>query len=111
MGVQVVGNSWHNMRSSRQTELAEVFPSHIVCAWIGNSKAVADEYFLQVTEDHYARALEVQTPKAAHKRRITVEMGRNLKESAHEETPAFQGYSHHRLLWKIVEWSLLDSNQ
>lgn len=28
---------FHNLRSSRQTELAETFPSHAVCKWIGNS--------------------------------------------------------------------------
>lgn len=32
---------FHNLRASRQTELAEHYPSHVVCEWIGNSKAVA----------------------------------------------------------------------
>jgi integrase len=92
---------WHNMRSSRQTELAETFPSHVVCAWIGNSKAVADEHYLQVTEEHFARVLHGpepgSKPKAAHKAaQYGVEsggMGGNPRKSAHEKTPVFQGYS------------------
>ena len=45
-----------NMRSSRQTELANDFPGHLVCHWMGNSQAVADKHYLQVTEEHFARA-------------------------------------------------------
>ena len=47
---------FHNLRASRQTELAEHFPSHVVCEWIGNSKAIAHEHYLQVTEAHYESA-------------------------------------------------------
>ena len=45
---------WQNLRSSRQTELAESFPAHVVCSWIGNSEAVARDHYLQVTNDHFA---------------------------------------------------------
>jgi integrase len=30
---------FHNLRATRQTELAERLPLHVVCAWIGNSTA------------------------------------------------------------------------
>jgi len=46
-----------NCRSTRETELAERFPLHVVCAWIGNSQPVAAKHYLQVTEDHFQRAL------------------------------------------------------
>jgi hypothetical protein len=38
----------------------------VVCAWIGNSRVVAEKHYLQVTDDHYARALQkaVQQPAA-----------------------------------------------
>lgn len=49
---------FHNLRASRQTELAERYPIHVVCAWIGNSAAVAREHYLQVTDDHYASAAQ-----------------------------------------------------
>src|SRR5262249_12126595 len=49
--------SWHkpfqNLRASRETELAERFPMHVVCAWLGNSQLVAQKHHLQVTEEHF----------------------------------------------------------
>ncbi len=48
---------WHNLRASRQTELADQFPSHVVCAWIDNSESVAREHYLQVTPEHIAKAI------------------------------------------------------
>ncbi len=29
---------FQNLRSTRETELAEIFPLHVVCAWIGNTQ-------------------------------------------------------------------------
>ena len=57
-GLQTWPKPFHNMRASRQTELAESFPLHVVCAWIGNSKAVAAEHYLQVTDAHFAKAIQ-----------------------------------------------------
>ena len=42
---------------TRQTELEEQFPSPVVCRWIGNSQQVAQKHYLQVTDDHYQRAV------------------------------------------------------
>ena len=47
---------FQNLRSTRQTELAEHFPAHAVCQWIGNSQAVAREHYLQVTDEHFEKA-------------------------------------------------------
>ena len=33
---------FQNLRSTRETELAETYPIHVVCAWIGNSEAVRE---------------------------------------------------------------------
>ncbi len=49
---------FHNLRASRQTELAETFPAHVVCAWLGNTQAVAAEHYLTVTDSHFARAVD-----------------------------------------------------
>lgn len=49
---------FHNLRSTRQTELEEVFPSHVVCAWIGNSESIARKHYLQVTDDHFEKAAQ-----------------------------------------------------
>jgi hypothetical protein len=49
---------WQNLRSTRQTELAESYPMHVVCAWIGNSQAVAAKHYLQVTDEHFSQAAQ-----------------------------------------------------
>ena len=48
---------WQNLRASRQTELAEDFAPHVVCQWIGNSQQVARKHYLQVTDEHFAKAV------------------------------------------------------
>lgn len=47
---------FHNLRASRQTELAAEHPLHVVCAWIGNKAAIAAEHYLQVTDADFERA-------------------------------------------------------
>ena len=57
-GLDVWPKLFQNLRSTRQTELEEHFPSHVVCAWLGNSVQVARKHYLQVTDDHFAAALQ-----------------------------------------------------
>jgi integrase len=47
---------FQNLRSTRETELAETYPIHVVCKWLGNTPKVARDHYLQVTEDHFAAA-------------------------------------------------------
>jgi integrase len=47
-----------NLRSTRRTELQESFPDHVVNNWLGHSGKVAEKHYLQVTEDHWGRAIE-----------------------------------------------------
>lgn len=39
---------YQNLRSTRQSELTEIYPTHVVCAWMGNSTQVAHQHYLQV---------------------------------------------------------------
>ncbi|MBN1590959.1 MAG: site-specific integrase [Pirellulales bacterium] len=55
---------FQNMRSTRQTELAEIYPMHVVCDWIGNSAAVAAKHYLQTTDEHFAQASQETVKKA-----------------------------------------------
>ena len=59
---------FHNMRASRETELTERFPVHVVTAWLGNTPEIARKHYLQVTDDHFAKAIrggaESGAPKA-----------------------------------------------
>ncbi len=64
---------WHNLRSSRQTELTEQFPSHVVSAWLGNSERVAEQHYLQLLDSHFEKSSQpavqnpVQSASALHR--------------------------------------------
>jgi integrase len=47
---------FHNLRASRETELAAEFPIHVVCQWIGNTAAIAAKHYLTVREEDFERA-------------------------------------------------------
>lgn len=51
---------FHNLRSTRETELAETWPLHVVCSWIGNSQPVAAKHYLQTTDEHFNKAAGVR---------------------------------------------------
>ena len=57
-GLKAWPKLFQNLRSTRETELAEQFPIHVVCEWLGNSQAVAARHYLQVTDAHYEAAQE-----------------------------------------------------
>lgn len=92
---------WHNLRSTRQTELAEKYPIHVVCAWLGNSRAVAQEHYLQVTDAHFTEAIREPSkpgdaPKSQPQRNAAAQnpaqSGTEQKEMATcgaEQTPEF----------------------
>jgi integrase len=56
-GVEPWERLFHNLRASRQTELADQFPAHVVARWLGNSPAIAERHYLQTIEAHYERAI------------------------------------------------------
>jgi integrase len=83
-GVEPWMKTFHNLRSSRQTELVEDYPEHVVAAWLGNSVEIARKHYLQVTDEHFDRAVmsEQDAPgeaaqKAAH------EVAQNAAQQAH----------------------------
>jgi integrase len=47
---------FHNLRATRETELAAEYPIHVVCAWIGNTARIAQKHYLQVPDDYFERA-------------------------------------------------------
>ena len=62
-GLKPWPKAWHNLRASRETELAAEYPIHVVCAWIGNSTLVASRHYLQVREEDFRRASDpMQNP-------------------------------------------------
>jgi len=57
-GVKPWPRLFQNLRATRQTELAEHWPEHIVCGWIGNSQVVAREHYLMARDEDFLRAAE-----------------------------------------------------
>ena len=94
-------NPWpklfQNLRSTRETELADQFPIQVVCDWIGNTEAIASKHYLQVTEDHFARAVEQGAPKEGQKEGQQPaglpRRGAQPEVAAHKKTPVLQGFA------------------
>ena len=57
-----------NLRKTRQIELTDIQPQHVVCAWLGNSEDVAKKHYLKVTDGHMsAGSLLTASQKAGPK--------------------------------------------
>jgi integrase len=67
-GVQPWPRLFHNLRASRETELAEQFPIHVVCSWIGNTEKIAARHYLQTTDAYFDRAVQRGTESGTVKR-------------------------------------------
>jgi integrase len=48
---------FHNLRASRETELAKEFPMHVVIAWFGHTQTIALKHYTRVTEADYEAAI------------------------------------------------------
>ncbi len=55
-GIKPWPKPFQNLRSTRETELMERFPIHVVCAWIGNSVLIAKKSYLQIRDEDYDKA-------------------------------------------------------
>ncbi len=85
---------FHNLRATRETELAEDYPMHVVCAWIGNSQAVAAKHYLQVTDDHFEKATDCSAlQKALQQPAVSGGTDSQLDSPAHKKTPVLQGFA------------------
>jgi hypothetical protein len=73
-GLDVWPKLFQNLLSTRETELAETFPMHVVCKWIGNSQPVAAAHYLQLTDEHFERAVNGEAG---------VEAAQNAAQKAH----------------------------
>jgi integrase len=88
---------WHNLRASAQTDLANQFPAHVVCAWLGNSEAIARDHYLQVTDDHFTAALgrPADPPEATRiptRAGAEIDGNRRIDAPSNEKTPVKQGF-------------------
>ena len=65
-GIEPWPKTFQNLRSSRETELVERWPIHVVCTWLGNSPAVAHKHYLQTTDEHFEQAANPVQNEAQH---------------------------------------------
>ena len=56
LGIEPWPKLFHNLRATRETELAAEFPIDVVCKWIGHSILVASRNYLQVRDEDFRRA-------------------------------------------------------
>jgi integrase len=81
-GLPVWPKVWQNLRSTRETELLNDFPIHVVCAWIGNTEKIARRHYLQITEADYARAAGNPEKSAA---KSAADLSREFAQLAQEQ--------------------------
>ena len=90
-GLQPWPKLFQNMRASRATELVKDFPEHVVTAWMGHSKKIAQKHYLQVTEDDYKQASSNPTQNPTQQITVSPRRGSQPILSAHEKTLVLQG--------------------
>ena len=79
---------FQNLRASRETELMRTHPAHVVYAWLGNSREVAQDHYLMVTDEDFARAAEKAVQNPVHSAAVSgLQWPSDEKETA--VSPAF----------------------
>ncbi len=79
---------FQNLRASRETELAHLYPVHVVTKWMGNSPKVAMAHYLQVRDTDFDKASETNSavvPSAAPALRNTSETLRTASRGFADE--------------------------
>jgi integrase len=77
---------FQNCRSTRQTELSQRFPAHVVAGWLGNSTRIAEQFYLQTTEEHFQQALKGEAePEAVLGNKV------RLKQNPKQQAAATNG--------------------
>ena len=84
------GKPFQNLRSSRETELVQTHPVHVVTAWLGNTPKVAMAHYLQVRDTDFEAAtkttrIPTQQPSA------DTGIGPQAAPTRNEQTPVFAG--------------------
>ncbi len=95
--------TFQNLRATRETELAEEFPIHVVTSWLGNSQPVAMKHYLQVTDEHFARAAEQAAQNPAQSTSEMVGQGLTSAECQNEKSPESPGFASHGNTWHSVQ--------
>ena len=95
-GLEPWPKPFQNCRSTRETELAERFPMHVVCAWIGNTQAVAAKHYLQVRDEDFDRAVRRDAKDDARATQKTTQQPTGDSGTSWQETT--QAHARHGLM-------------
>jgi len=71
-GLQPWPRLFHNLRSSRETELLEQFPVHVVAQWLGHDPKISLKHYAQITAVHYRLAAQGGTKSGTQVAQQTV---------------------------------------
>ena len=80
---------FHNLRSSRETELLETSPVHVVTMWMGHDAKISLKHYAQTTDEHFDRATggAESGAQVAHFRAQQRSAGNRKEEQGELETP------------------------
>ncbi len=106
-GLQPWPRVFQNLRSSRETELVDSYPTHVVTAWLGNTPKVAADHYLQMREDYFARAASTPTNPAHIPAQSQVEPTRHNSQKASEPAYVNAGFPEKT---KVCEASQVPTN-
>ena len=85
---------FQNLRATRETELMETYPSHVVVSWIGHSETVARKHYLQTTDAHFEKATsKVLAPPVAPQLCEVSETEENNESYKNEKAVVFTAFS------------------
>jgi len=88
-GLKPWGKTFQNLRASRETELVENFPVHVVTEWLGNSPDIARKHYLQTHEEHFQRAVEKGGLKGGLNTAVSPRTEPQVENSGVDFTPCF----------------------
>lgn len=104
---------FQNLRSTRETELAEEFPLQAVTSWIGNSRLVAAQHYLQLRDEHFSRAAAERSavdPQVDPKTGEDGQMSETEIKTAREKSSISAGFQDRSAVFDSQKWAIQDSN-
>ncbi len=113
-GLKPWGRLFHNLRGSRQTELTEKYPAHVVSNWLGNTPRVAHQHYLQVRDSDFESAAKSEAVALQNRTSQTVEYKGEQSQEVQKTQETLEFYDNVQVCAAIsdyTEYPRLESNQ
>ena len=112
-GVTPWPKQMQNLRSTRQTELEDNYPTHVVNYWMNNSVRVAQKHYLQITDDHHLAGCGIAPESKAVSPAVTAASFMPIHAPSAKtqtlENKAFPVTDHHDPSQEMPKWAMRDS--